>query len=248
MIRGWPWARLVFARWRWLASRRRRCASSPAATCPGRSRADGAGAARVDRRRRVPARQRPVRAAHPGGRRGARRRSRSPSPSTTAPTRCTTRAIAAAARVARPPRHVLRHRPARRRRAGAAGGAGPARPRARQSLVCARLHHAVPASGAAGRDLARAQALFATAGARVRFFRPPVGLLSPRVAEAARRIGLTIVGWSATARDGARHRRRRTQATARLIAAARPGAILVLHDAAERGRRRRWRPRRWRRC
>ena len=42
----------------------------------------------------------------------------------------------------------------------------------------------------------------ARAGARVRFFRPPIGLLSPRVVEAARRIGLTIVGWSATARDG----------------------------------------------
>jgi peptidoglycan/xylan/chitin deacetylase (PgdA/CDA1 family) len=85
-------------------------------------------------------------------------------------------------------------------------------------------------------DLARAQELFARAGARVRFFRPPVGLLSPRVVEAARRIGLTIVGWSATARDG-RATTTAAQAAARLIAAARPGAILVLHDAAERGAR-----------
>jgi peptidoglycan/xylan/chitin deacetylase (PgdA/CDA1 family) len=85
-------------------------------------------------------------------------------------------------------------------------------------------------------DLARAQELFAQAGAHVRFFRPPVGLLSPRVVDAARRIGLTIVGWSATARDG-RAATTADEAAARLIAAARPGAILVLHDAAERGTR-----------
>jgi peptidoglycan/xylan/chitin deacetylase (PgdA/CDA1 family) len=85
-------------------------------------------------------------------------------------------------------------------------------------------------------DLARAQEVMARAGAHVRFFRPPIGLLSPRVAEAARRIGLTIVGWSATARDG-RAATTAEVAAARLIAAARPGAILVLHDAVERGGR-----------
>ena len=85
-------------------------------------------------------------------------------------------------------------------------------------------------------DLAQAQELLGRAGARVRFFRPPVGLLSPRVVEAARRIGLTIVGWTATARDG-RAATTAPEAAARLIAAARPGAILVLHDAAERGGR-----------
>lgn len=85
-------------------------------------------------------------------------------------------------------------------------------------------------------DLANAQEVMARAGARVRFFRPPIGLLSPRVAQAARRIGLTIVGWSATARDG-RASTTAEQAAARLIAAARPGAILVLHDCVERGTR-----------
>ena len=73
----------------------------------------------------------------------------------------------------------------------------------------------------------------ARAGARVRFFRPPIGMLSPRVAEAARRAHLTIVGWSATARDG-RASTTAEEAAARLMAAARPGAILVLHDAVER--------------
>jgi peptidoglycan-N-acetylglucosamine deacetylase len=85
-------------------------------------------------------------------------------------------------------------------------------------------------------DLAHAQELLARAGARVRFFRPPIGLLSPRVVAAARRIGLTIVGWSATARDG-RASTTAAQAAARLVAAARPGAILVLHDCVERGTR-----------
>jgi peptidoglycan/xylan/chitin deacetylase (PgdA/CDA1 family) len=83
-------------------------------------------------------------------------------------------------------------------------------------------------------DLARAQEVMARAGARVRYFRPPIGLLSPRVAEAAKRTHLTIVGWSATARDG-RASTTADQAAARLVAAARPGAILVLHDAVERG-------------
>ncbi|MDB4968697.1 MAG: hypothetical protein JWN44_4386 [Myxococcales bacterium] len=85
-------------------------------------------------------------------------------------------------------------------------------------------------------DLAQAQELLARAGARARFFRPPIGLLSPRVVEAARRAHLQLVGWTATARDG-RASTTAAQAAARLVAAARPGAILVLHDAVERGAR-----------
>jgi peptidoglycan/xylan/chitin deacetylase (PgdA/CDA1 family) len=85
-------------------------------------------------------------------------------------------------------------------------------------------------------DLARAQALLAQAGPPPRWFRPPVGLLSPRVTAAAARIGLTIVGWSRSARDG-RASTTAARAAARLCAAARPGAILVLHDAVERGGR-----------
>lgn len=85
-------------------------------------------------------------------------------------------------------------------------------------------------------DSSRAQEVMAQAGARVRFFRPPVGLLSPRVVEAARRVNLQLVSWTATARDG-RKTTTPGQAAARLVAAARPGAILVLHDAVERGGR-----------
>jgi peptidoglycan/xylan/chitin deacetylase (PgdA/CDA1 family) len=81
-------------------------------------------------------------------------------------------------------------------------------------------------------DLERAQALFArAAGVRPRWFRAPVGILSPRVVGAARQAGLALVGWSASARDGVHTSV--DAAAARLIRAARPGAILVLHDGAE---------------
>jgi peptidoglycan/xylan/chitin deacetylase (PgdA/CDA1 family) len=85
-------------------------------------------------------------------------------------------------------------------------------------------------------DLERAQTtLTAAQGRRPRWFRPPAGVLSPRVTAAARQAGLELVGWTATARDGIRTSVER--ACRRLERAARPGAILVLHDAAERGDR-----------
>jgi peptidoglycan/xylan/chitin deacetylase (PgdA/CDA1 family) len=82
-------------------------------------------------------------------------------------------------------------------------------------------------------DLERAQALLEQAsGRKTRWFRAPVGILSPRVVAAAARAKLTLVGWTATARDGVAARV--DEAAARLERALRPGAILVLHDAAER--------------
>jgi peptidoglycan/xylan/chitin deacetylase (PgdA/CDA1 family) len=68
-----------------------------------------------------------------------------------------------------------------------------------------------------------------------RWFRPPVGILSPRVVEAAALAGVTLVGWSRNARDGVASTVE--AAAARLKPAIVPGAILVLHDAAERGDR-----------
>jgi peptidoglycan/xylan/chitin deacetylase (PgdA/CDA1 family) len=53
------------------------------------------------------------------------------------------------------------------------------------------------------------------------------------VARAARDAGLELVGWTASARDGT-GRATVEGALARLEPALRPGAILVLHDAAER--------------
>jgi len=86
-------------------------------------------------------------------------------------------------------------------------------------------------------ELAVAQRLITDATGRApRWFRPPVGLLSPRVAEAARRAGLALCGYSCKARDGLA-RTTVDEALLRLRGGLRPGAILVLHDAVERGGR-----------
>jgi peptidoglycan/xylan/chitin deacetylase (PgdA/CDA1 family) len=106
--------------------------------------------------------------------------------------------------------------------------------------------HALPAwsSRRIARDLTHAEALLdeirraaGVAGVGRRWMRAPVGIVSPPVAEAARIAGLELVGWSATARDGVA-RTTVAAAHARLRAALAPGAILVLHDGAERGDRR----------
>src|SRR5262245_20008593 len=51
-------------------------------------------------------------------------------------------------------------------------------------------------------DLRRARATLRVAGCDSRWFRPPVGIVSPRVNAAAHRARLHIVGWTASARDG----------------------------------------------
>lgn len=81
-------------------------------------------------------------------------------------------------------------------------------------------------------ELRRTSALIEDAlGARPRWFRPPVGLLSPRVAAAARIAELELVGWTASARDGVASRTV-PAALERLAPHLRPGAILTLHDGA----------------
>ena len=93
-----------------------------------------------------------------------------------------------------------------------------------------------PAALRADLDSAAATLEQAT-GARPRFYRPPMGILSPPVASMARQAGVEVVGWSTSAKDGI------ASATVagslrRLRRGLRPGAILVLHDGAERGDRR----------
>ena len=86
-------------------------------------------------------------------------------------------------------------------------------------------------------DIERARdAVAAVIGRRPRLFRPPLGHVSPRTAVAVKRLGLTLVGWSVRARDGL------AGATAesvqrRVAAGLLPGAIILLHDAAECGER-----------
>lgn len=66
-------------------------------------------------------------------------------------------------------------------------------------------------------------------GERPFFLRPPMGLSNPRVFRAARKAGLTVVGWSARAMDTPASRPE--QIVARLCNRLRPGAILMLHDS-----------------
>jgi len=84
------------------------------------------------------------------------------------------------------------------------------------------------------RDIEQTREAVETAtGVRSDLFRPPVGLVSPRTAAGARHAGVLLVAWSVRARDGLG----RTSARAirrRVEAGLEHGAIILLHDAAER--------------
>lgn len=86
-------------------------------------------------------------------------------------------------------------------------------------------------------ELAETQRLIERACGRApRWFRPPIGILSPPVAAAARRVGLSLCGWSCKSRDGLGSTGV-AEALGRLRGGLLPGAILLLHDAAEGGAR-----------
>jgi peptidoglycan/xylan/chitin deacetylase (PgdA/CDA1 family) len=83
-------------------------------------------------------------------------------------------------------------------------------------------------------ELARAQAAVeAACGVRPRWFRPPLGHTSPLTAVGVRRAGVRVVGWSARGYDGLGGQRD-DAVIARLRASLKDGAIVLLHDAAER--------------
>ncbi len=84
-------------------------------------------------------------------------------------------------------------------------------------------------------DLARCQeTLFQITGSTARYYRPAVGIRNPVVHKAARRLGLTIVTWSHSARDGVfALTAKRVRRLARQIA---PGSIVALHDGAGKQR------------
>ncbi len=82
-------------------------------------------------------------------------------------------------------------------------------------------------------ELLAAQEIIAAACGRApRWFRAPIGILSPEVVAAAQRVGLQLCGWSCKARDGLAGTSVGA-ALARLLGGLRPGAILLLHDAPE---------------
>jgi peptidoglycan/xylan/chitin deacetylase (PgdA/CDA1 family) len=83
-------------------------------------------------------------------------------------------------------------------------------------------------------DLRRAtDALARITGARPTLFRPPIGHTSPPIARAANALDLAVVGWSVRGLDGLA-RSRSERVAARVIPKLRDGAIVLLHDAAER--------------
>lgn len=82
-------------------------------------------------------------------------------------------------------------------------------------------------------DIRRCQeAVRRATGVTPTLFRPPVGLLSPFTAEAARRARVSLVGWSARAFDGV-SRRKPEQVLRTLTKKLRESDIVLLHDASE---------------
>jgi peptidoglycan/xylan/chitin deacetylase (PgdA/CDA1 family) len=83
-------------------------------------------------------------------------------------------------------------------------------------------------------DLARGlDAIERATGQRPALFRPPIGHTNPAIARAAADLGLVVVGWSVSGRDGVA-RARPEDVVARVRRDLRDGAIVLLHDAAER--------------
>jgi peptidoglycan/xylan/chitin deacetylase (PgdA/CDA1 family) len=96
-----------------------------------------------------------------------------------------------------------------------------------------RLYAFLPPAAVAA-DIARASAVVEReVGYKPKWFRPPVGQVSPRTAAGARRAGVPIVVWSVRGLDGIAGRSAE-QVAARIERGLTPGAIVLLHDAAER--------------
>lgn len=70
-------------------------------------------------------------------------------------------------------------------------------------------------------------------GARPALFRPPIGHTNPRIAKVIDELGLTVVGWSVRALDGLASAEPE-RVVERVVPKLEDGAIVLLHDAAER--------------
>jgi peptidoglycan/xylan/chitin deacetylase (PgdA/CDA1 family) len=83
-------------------------------------------------------------------------------------------------------------------------------------------------------DIERTQsAIEAACGQRPTLFRPPIGHVSSRTARGAALAGVTLVAWSLRVFDGVA-KPRPERIVERVARGLRPGAIVLLHDAAER--------------
>ncbi|MGZ3420073.1 MAG: polysaccharide deacetylase family protein, partial [Polyangiales bacterium] len=81
--------------------------------------------------------------------------------------------------------------------------------------------------------LAALAAIEDATGARTTLFRPPIGHTNPTIARVAEELGLTIVGFSVRGYDGT-SRARADRVRHRVISGLSDGAIVLLHDGAER--------------
>ncbi len=83
-------------------------------------------------------------------------------------------------------------------------------------------------------DIERCISIVARAtGRRPELFRPPIGQASPRTFAGAKKAGVEVVGWSVRGRDGLAGARAE-RVSERVERGLRAGAIVLLHDAAER--------------
>jgi len=93
--------------------------------------------------------------------------------------------------------------------------------------------YAFKSPSAISADIERAQRVVEHAvDVRSRWFRPPVGQVSPRTAEGAKRAGVEIIGWSVRGLDGMRGADP-DRVARRIERGLEAGAIVLLHDAAE---------------
>ena len=84
------------------------------------------------------------------------------------------------------------------------------------------------------RDLKKgARVLEEITGSKPKLFRPPIGHTVPHTPRIVRELGLRVIGWDVSARDGIRADPK--EVARRVLEGARDGAIVLLHDASERG-------------
>jgi peptidoglycan/xylan/chitin deacetylase (PgdA/CDA1 family) len=83
-------------------------------------------------------------------------------------------------------------------------------------------------------DLSRGiRAIERATGFRPNLFRPPIGHTNPQTARVLSELGLRTIGWTISGRDGVRADP--AEVVSRVESGLRDGAIILLHDAAERG-------------
>jgi peptidoglycan/xylan/chitin deacetylase (PgdA/CDA1 family) len=97
-----------------------------------------------------------------------------------------------------------------------------------------RLHPYRGAKRIAGELIHALDVVEQISGLRPTWFRPPVGQTSPTSVIAVRRAGLKLMGWSGRGYDGVASRspERVLKSALKVVA---DGAVLVLHDASEKG-------------